>query len=103
MEQSLTTGALALGVISWVCGLLAARAQAGDAHKSTNEAPHIAPAYWAFALGAPLLFWLFTLPDAPPFGLGHASGNGALLGGVVAVIGVYALLKAVNWNSDVSR
>ena len=103
MEQSLATGALALGAISWICGLLAARAHAGDAHKSTKERPHIAPAYWAFALGAPLLFWLLTLPDAPPFGLGHASGNGALLGGFVAVIGVYALLKAVNWNSDASR
>jgi hypothetical protein len=100
MEQGLATGALALGVVSWVCGLLAARSQNEGAAK---EKPHIALPYWAFALGAPLIFWLLTLPDAPPFGLGHASGNGALLGGFVATIGVFALLKAVNWDSESSR
>lgn len=114
MEQSLTTGALALGVISWICGLLAARAQftaespalrreVRTTLQNALQVARITPAYWAFAVGAPILFWLLTLPDAPPFGLGHASGNGALLGGMVATIGVFALLKAVNWNSQSFR
>lgn len=105
MESSLTTGALALGVISWCCGLLAARAQPEEQHTpaTSAETPRITPVYWLFALGAPLLFWLLTLPSAPPFGLGHASGNGVLLGGLGAVLGVFFLLKAVHWHSNASR
>ena len=102
MASSLTAGALALCIISWICGLLAARAQ-GESRNSQSFQPKITLPYWLFAVGAPLVFWLLTLPDAPPFGRGHASGNGVLLGGLAAILGVFALLKAVRWDSEASR
>ena len=106
MESSLIKGALALGIVSWCCGIIAARAQ-NEAENipiaAPTAAPQIAPAYWFFAIAAPLLFWLLTLPEAPPFGMGHASGNGVLLGGFGALIGALALLKTVHWHSPSSR
>ncbi len=102
MESNLTTSALALGLISWCCGLFAARANTNAANSQAAQ-PKIALTYWLFAIGAPLLFWVLTLPEAPPFGIGHASGNGVLLGGFCALMGAFSLLKAVQWNSDSSR
>lgn len=103
MERSLLLGALALGIVSWCCGLVAARAYPVAAESAREATPRIATPFWILAIAAPLIFWLATLPEAPPFGMGHACGNGALLGGWAAVIGVFALLRCVHWHSPESR
>ncbi len=91
MERSLTMGALALGVLGWICGLLAARARPG----APARARTLSPVLWIAGAVLPALFWLLTLPDAPPFGVGHAAGNGVLLGGLAALLGTWALIQFV--------
>jgi hypothetical protein len=97
MERSLTMGALAMAGLGWICGMAAARA------RGTAKAPPIAPLYWILAVSLPAVFWLVTLPEAPPFGVGHASGNGVALGAIAALIGAWSLLKFADFSNEDSR
>ena len=99
MERGLLLGALALSIVGLFCGLLAAKARDGSAARVRA----LPAALWVAAIGFPALFWLLTLPDSPPFGMGHAAGNGVLLGGFAAALGAFVLLRAVNPDNAESR
>jgi hypothetical protein len=87
MERSLVWSALALGCVGWLCAMLVLRAAVGASSQK------VARSFLMTAFALPLIVFLATLPDRPPFASGHGFGWGFLLGGAGACVVGLSLLK----------
>ena len=94
MERSLLALSFALGGVVWVCGLLTSGFGRGAAPPGAGKLPRL----W-LAIGAvlPILVFLATLPAKPPiFTAGHGFGSGFLVGGLLGILGVWTILRALH-------
>ena len=92
MERSLLWGVFAMGWVSWVVGLAAARARQAGTERSAAPLPR---AYLAAAVVLPLLVFVATLPSQGKFfAPGQGLGKGFLLGSVCALLAAWVPLLA---------
>jgi len=100
MERSLLWGVFAMGWVSWVLGLAAARA------RQTGTVRAIAPlprAYLVAAAVLPLIVFVATLPSHGKwFAEGQGLGKGFVLGSVCALLAAWVPLLAGE-GSDIRR
>lgn len=100
MERSLLWGVFAMGWVSWLLGLAAARARQTGAVRSAARLPR---AYPVAAAVLPLLVFVVTLPSHGKFfAEGQGLGKGFLLGGLCALLGAWVPLLAEE-GSDIRR
>ena len=94
MERSLLSLSFALGGVVWLCGFLSSASwpRAGSGPTTTPL-----PRFWLItSLALPIIVFLATLPAAPPmFAPGHAMGTGFLLGGLLGLLAVWVILRAL--------
>lgn len=82
MERSLLWGAIAVGVVGWLQSLLAAGSLSASPHNASTPFPR---PHLLLAAALPVLVFLLTLPEAPPFARGQGFGHGFLLGALGAL------------------
>ena len=100
MERSLLWGVFAMGWVSWLLGLAAARARQTGTGRSAAPLPR---AYLVAAVVLPLLVFLATLPSQGKFfAAGQGLGKGFLLGSVCALLAAWVPLVAGE-GSDIRR
>ncbi|MCW3100554.1 MAG: hypothetical protein JWL77_6172 [Chthonomonadaceae bacterium] len=100
MERSLLWGVFAMGWVSWLLGLAAARARQTGTGRSAAPLPR---AYLVAAVVLPLLVFVATLPSQGKFfAVGQGLGKGFLLGGVCALLAAWTPLLAGE-GSDIRR
>ena len=92
MERSLLWGIFAMGWVSWLLGLAAARARQAGAPRPAAPLPR---AYLAAAGTLPILVFLATLPSHGKFfAEGQGLGKGFLLGGLCGLLAALVPLVA---------
>lgn len=95
MERGLLWSGLAVGCLGWLCSFLLT---AFAAPRATTDGPADQRRFPFLTALLPLLVWLLTLPEKPPFGEGHGWGNGFLVGGIAALLGAWIATR-VDWSS----
>ena len=92
MERSLLWGVFAMGWVSWLLGLAAARARQTGTVRSAADVPR---AYLIAAVVLPILVFVATLPSYGKFfAEGQGLGKGFLLGAVCALLAAWVPLLA---------
>ncbi len=92
MERSLLWGVFAMGWVSWLLGLIAARARHTETGNGAKELPR---PYLIAAVVLPLLVFIATLPSHGKFfAEGQGLGKGFLLGAVCALLAALVPLLA---------
>src|SRR5579884_866167 len=91
MERSLLWSAFAIGWAGWLYGLFVTRPRRSGAPSLLSGLPRL---FLFTAIALPILVFLITLPQRPPFAAGHGFGNGFLLGGFGALLAGWVLARA---------
>jgi len=110
MERTLLWSAIAVGVVGWLCGLLLPpRTRAGRDSDAPDAGGNRAgsagglgavgrPFVW-LAAGVPFAVLLMTLPSRGAlFSPGHGWGRGFFLGGLLALLAGWTVLRVVRGN-----
>ncbi|BCM92912.1 hypothetical protein IAD21_04796 [Abditibacteriota bacterium] len=93
MEHKMLWGAFAVGCAGWLCLLLLApRGAKPTSSGSSSHKTEGSPFEW-LGLALPILVWLATLPTKAPFSAGQGWGRGFLLGGLIAFISSFIVLR----------
>ena len=89
MEHTLIFGALATGLLGWLCALLLSLGARPAASKWRRDLV-------IFAVASPFAVWLLTLPTTAPFSSGQGFGRGFLLGGLASLLSAFVVWRADN-------
>src|SRR5690348_2817729 len=92
MERSLLWSAFVIGWAGWLYGLLVTRPRRSGA---SLLLPELSRPFLLMAIALPILVFLITLPQRPPFSAGHGFGNGFLFGGFGALLAGWVVARAL--------